>query len=100
MRKRVAGIESDRLLQELDTLSERVWTSPIPEVAALQEGLVRGGIDRPAPRQAGSFLWGQLNLGFSGGGASHVALQRQDVAHVAFVLFGPQVSIRHRVNQL
>ena len=100
MRERVAGIETDRLLQELDALSERVRTSPVPEMAALEEGLVRGRIDRAAPRQARSLLWGQLHLNFVGDGASDVALQRQDIAQVALVLLGPQVRIRRRVNQL
>ena len=69
-------------------------------MAALEERLVRGRIDRAAAGQARFLLRRQLNLNLVGDGARDVALQRQDIPQVALVLLGPQVRIRRRVNQL
>ncbi len=69
-------------------------------MTALQERLVGGRINRTAPGQARALLGRQLHLNLVGDGPRDVALQREDVSQIAFVLLGPQVRIRCGMNEL
>src|SRR5207244_9206614 len=79
--------------QPFSPLRSRFISSLIEIVKALQIGFVRSGIDRVGASKIRLLLRHQLDFDFTGNSSSHRALQRQNVAQIALVAFGPKVLV-------
>src|SRR5947209_15316965 len=92
-------IELDGLLEEFDAL-ENTRERLLQEELSLQVSLIGLWFARAGPRQARLLGGCQLDLDLSRDGACHVALQREYISKIPFVLLRENVPIILGADQL
>ena len=98
--RRVERVGVDRLLHQGGSLGEPFRRALVPEEAAHQIGLVRGGPHRRGPRQAHALARGQPRAQLLGDGARDLAVEVQDVPERAVHGARPQAPVGGGGDQL
>src|SRR6185437_2764650 len=75
-------------------------SEPAAQYTTSEIVIVSQGIDAALSTQGGLLFRAETNLDSRGDRARDVGLQFEDVAHLTFVAFSPEISFRSRIDEL
>ena len=96
----VTRIGRDRLLEEVGRAPHLGGGGLVPAVTSAQVGLVGARVHRPRSAQAFPLARRELDLHLACDRLRQLALERQDVAHVALVALRPEMPVGGRLDEL